>query len=360
MRILIDIGHPAHVHLFKNLAFEMLRNGNSVFFTCRNKEYEIELLKYYGFDYKSFGNKYNSGFGKLYGLFKFDLMEILQGIKFKPDVFLSHGSMYAAQAAFFLRKPHISLEDTFNFEQIKLYKPFTKVILTSDYKNPLISDKVIEYSGYHELAYLHPDYFQPDIKILDKLGVKVNEKYVILRFVSWNASHDYGHKGINIINKIKAVGKFSEYAKVFISSEGKLPKELDKYKLIIEPHEIHNAIYYSSLVFGEGATMIAEAGVMGVPAILLNNKSLHLQSDIEKRYGLVYNFTESEKDQLKAIEKGVELLKSNNIKGEWKSKSKIMFSEKIDVTKFLIWFVKTFPESFETMKKTPEYQNIFK
>ena len=44
MRILIDIGHPAHVHLFKNFAWQMQEKGHKVLFTCREKEFEIDLL----------------------------------------------------------------------------------------------------------------------------------------------------------------------------------------------------------------------------------------------------------------------------------------------------------------------------
>ena len=163
MKIMIDIGHPAHVHLFKHFAWEMQKKGHVIFFTCRDKEFESYLLEKYGFLYRSFGKKYVSRLGKLWGLIEFDLKEYLTGLKFKPDAFLSHGSIYAAHAAFLMGKPHISLEDTFNFEQINLYKPFTKVILTGDYDHPLKSErKVVSYSGYHELAYLHPNRFTPD------------------------------------------------------------------------------------------------------------------------------------------------------------------------------------------------------
>src|SRR5690606_31081569 len=132
MNILIDIGHPAHVHLFKNFAFEMQKRGNEILFTCREKEFEIELLEHYGFNYNSFGKKYYSSPGKLWGMFEFSLKEFITGLKFKPDLLISHGSMYTAFASRLLNKPHISLEDTFNFEQIRLYKPFTNVILTGD------------------------------------------------------------------------------------------------------------------------------------------------------------------------------------------------------------------------------------
>lgn len=231
MRILIDIGHPAHVHLFRNFARVMIDKGNEVLFTCREKEYEKELLSYYGFPYVSFGRKYKSTLGKIFGMVKFDYKEWRTCLKFKPDVLLSHGSLYAAFASSLVRKPHISFEDTFNMEQVRLYEPFSDVILTGDYPHPRISDKEIHFAGYHELAYLHPNRFKPDDSILKELGVSRDEKYVIIRFVAWNATHDVGHKGIFFENKLKAVEEFSKYSKVFISSEAPLPEQLQKFSL---------------------------------------------------------------------------------------------------------------------------------
>jgi uncharacterized protein len=360
MNILIDIGHPAHVHLFRHFAINMIRKEHNVLFTCRDKEFEIQLLREYGFNYRSFGKKYTSGFGKLWGLIEFDFKEYLTAIKFKPDIFLSHGSIYAAHASFLSGKPHISFEDTFNFEQIRLYKPFTSVILTSDYEHPLKSSKVIKYPGYNELAYLHPNCFSPDKSILQELGVTSDEKYVILRFVSWNASHDIGHKGISYGNKLKAVNEFSRYAKVFISSENELPDELKKYQIKIAPHKMHDAIAFASLLFGESSTMSEEAAMLGVPSVYLFNNSTYYTLHLEKDYGLMFNYSESEYDQRKGIEKGVELLQIADIKNEWMKRKDKMLAEKIDVTAFLVWFIANYPESKRLMKENPDYQYNFK
>jgi uncharacterized protein len=360
MKVLIDIGHPAHVHLFRHFTNEMILKGHEVLFTCREKEFEIFLLKKFGLHFKSFGRKYSSQQGKLWGLLEFDVKEFITGIKFKPDVFLSHGSMYAAHASYLLRKSHISLEDTFNFEQINLYKPFTDAILTSDYYHPLKSAKIIRYSGYHELAYLHPKRFSPDISILNEMEVKEKEKYVILRFVSWKASHDTGHKGIILENKIKAVNSFKEYSKVFISSESELPKELKPYQLKISPHRIHDAISFASMLFGESSTMAEEAAMLGTPAVYLNDNSTFYTKHLEEKYQLLFNFSESEEDQKKAILKGIELINKPGVKDEWSLKRQKMLSDKIDVTTFLVWFVENWPESFRIMKENPDYQLRFK
>lgn len=358
MRVLIDIGHPGHVHLFRPFAKEMINKGHQILFTCREKEFEIDLLKQGGFDYISFGKKFKSTFGKVLGLIKFNYLEFSAALKFKPDVFISHGSPYAAQVAWLLRKPHISLEDTFNFEQIRLYKPFTEAILTSTYNHPDLGKNNFHYSGYHELAYLHPNQFVPDESVLNELGVKSGDKYVIVRFVSWNATHDIGHKGMSLKNKILAIEKISQFAKVFISSESKLPAELEKYKFPLQAHRMHHAISFASMVYGESATMATEGAVLGVPGIYLDNTSRYYTKEIEKDYGLIVNYSESEADQSLSIQKAIEILQKP--KSEWIEKRKKLVLDKIDVTKFLIWFVESYPESKSILQKNPDYQLNFK
>lgn len=336
MNILIDIGHPAHVHMFHPFAVEMQKRGHKVLFTCRDKEFEVKLLTKYGLDFINFGKKSKSTIGKIFDLVKFDYKEWSVARKFKPDVFLSHGSITASQVAWLMRKPSIAFEDTFNMEQIRLWEPFVSVILTSNYEHPLQSKKVLKYEGYNELLYLHPNRFTPDKSVLDDLGVKDGEKYAIVRFVSWNATHDRGHKGISYENKISAIKRFSEFAKVFISSEAELPDELKKFKFQLSPERMHYAMAFASMVFGESATMVTEGAVLGVPGVYIDNTGRYYTRDIEAKYGLCFNYTESEEDQIKAIEKGVEIL-SNNI--DFTAAHRKMMREKIDVTGWLCEYV---------------------
>ena len=123
---------------------------------------------------------------------------------------------------------------------------------------------------------------------------------------------------------------------------------------------MHDAIASASLLYGESATMASEAAVLGVPAIYLDNTGRCYTREEEERYGLVFNFTESEVDQQKSIQKGVELLSTPGILAEWQTRRQKMLSDKIDVTAFLAWFVENWPESMKIMKATPDYTERFK
>ena len=338
-RILIDIGHPAHVHMFRCFAHEMQARGHKLLFTCRTKEFETELLQANGFDFINMGKKSTSVFGKVLDTLRFDLKEWGITRRFRPDVYISHGSIVASHIAWLRRKPHVSFEDTFNMEQVRLYAPFTRVIITADYDNPISGrSNVLACPCYNELLYLHPNRFTPDNSVRRELGLKPDERYVIIRFVGWNATHDLGNNGISPENKLCAVRAFEPYARVFISSESPLPKELQAYRFPLRPERMHDAEAFAALVFGESATMASEAAVLGVPSIYIDTIGRYYTRELESRYGLCHNFTESPEDQLRAIDKGVEIL-SGKTSTDYKAARAQLLKDKIDVTAFFVDFI---------------------
>lgn len=360
MRIIIDVGHPSDVHLFRYFSLEMLKRNHLILFTARDKDVTIRLLKAFSLNYIPYGRHYKSRVGKLFGILKFDFILFRIARQFKPDLFLSHGSFYASHVAAIMRKPFITFEDTGNLEQILLYKFFSDVILTPNSFAGNLGNKQIRFKGTKELAYLHPDKFVPNKEVLEKLGLKHGEKYVLLRFVAWTASHDFGHKGISNSNKLKFINEIASVARVFISSEYDLPDEIVQLQVKIAPEEILSVLYYADLLFGESATMASESAIMGTPAIFINDANISYTQEQEKRYDLVYNFTESEVDQERSIMKALELLQIQDLKLTWRAKSKRLIQQSINLTSFLVWFIENYPASFKIMKENPDYQERFK
>jgi uncharacterized protein len=346
MKILIDIGHPAHVHYFKNFYRIMSQKGYEFLITARQKEVSHILLESYNIPYVDRGTGSNTSLGKILYLPKANALLLKHALKFKPDLFLSFSSPYAAQVSSILRKPHIAFDDTEHARLGRMmYRPFTDLVLSPQSYKGEISPKQTLFNGYMELCYLHPNHFEPDPTILQLLGVDEDEPYVVLRFVSWNATHDSGHSGISMENKRVAVKEFSKHGRVFISSEENLPEDLQPYQISIPPAKMHDVLNYATLFFGESATMASESAVLGTPAIYLDNEGRGYTDDLEKSYGLVHNFTESPEDQEKAIKKGIDLLQETNLKEISKNKREKLLSEKIDVTEYLINTVTSFMEN---------------
>jgi uncharacterized protein len=360
MKVLIDINHPAHVHLFKNTAWQLQAHGHVVLFTTRNKEIAHILLKNLGFNFISFGKPYKKMLGKLWGILKYDFMLWRISQKFKPDMLISMGGIYPSHVSRLIHKPHILWTDTENatFQHL-LSIPFSDVVM-----NPVCFEKKfnkyqVYYKGYHELAYLHPNCFKPDRSVFHELGLKEDEHFVIIRFVAWNASHDVGHKGITLENKIAAVKEFSKYARVFITSEGKIPDELREYQMTIPVERIHHALAFCSLLYGESATMASECAVLGVPSIYIDNEGRGYTREEQYKYNLVYNFSESVEDQRLSIMKGIEILNGTIPQATFSDGQKKLLADKIDVTAFMVWFIENYPSSREIMNRNPDFQARF-
>ena len=337
MRILIDILHPAHVHVFKNYIKIMERRGHSVLVTSRDKDVAIKLLEKYKIKHITLSkigkNKIN--LIKELILRIWHLAKIAR--KFKPDVMLGVMGATIAPVGCLLGIPTLVFYGTENARLTNgyVYLMCTKYISPNSYRKKL-GKKNIRYEGVHELAYLRPKYFKPNPNILKEMGLKKGENFTIIRFVSWGASHDIGHKEISQNLRIKAVREFLKYGKVFISSEKKLLPELDKYRLNISPEKLHDLIYYAKLVYGESATLASEASVLGVYSIYVDNDGRGFTDALERKYGLVKNFTESKEDQIKSIKHGIEILKNRNAKREAKEKTRIMLKKTVDLTELMI------------------------
>lgn len=341
MRILIDIGHPAHVHYFKNFIKIMKKKDHSFCLVSRDKEVTLNLLNSYKIPYISRGTGAKGIIGKFLYLFKGNFIIYKTAKKFKPDIMLSFASPYAAQVSFLLRIPHISFTDT---EHAKLgnlaFSLFTETIITPECFPKSFRNNHIKFNGYMELTYLHPKYFKPDITIYEDLGIDKNQRYIIIRFVSWEASHDIGKDKLDHNSKIKLVKRLAEKYKVFISSESKLPIEIQKYAIHIDPIKMHDALNYSSLFIGEGATMASECAMLGVPSIYVNSLECATCNEQEKKYGLLYNY----RNINGVIDKAINIL-TNVDKKSYITNKNNMINDKIDVTNFMVQFIDKYPKS---------------
>jgi predicted glycosyltransferase len=187
------------------------------------------------------------------------------------------------------------------------------------------------YKGYHELAYLHPNHFEHNVEYLKEAGLSENEKFFIVRFVAWEATHDIGKKGFSADGKIKLINELAKYGRVIITSERNVPENLKKYCLAVHPAKIHHIMAFSSLYIGEGATMASEAVILGVPSIYVNPLMMGYISE-QQRFGLYFL-----PDETDAIEKAVEIAVNPEVfKKDMIEKQKNLFSEKIDVSSWII------------------------
>ncbi len=359
MKLIIDIGHPADVHLFRNFYFIMLSKGHEPIITVRERGITMELLEAYKIPYTSYAKHHKNVFRKLISLPFISLKLFFFAKKCKPDILLGLGSISASIVAFLLSKPYICYEDTGNMEQMILYKYFTSTVITPSNFTYDFGKRHIRINSTKEISYLHPNYFVPNINVLKELGIETNQKFILIRLVSWAATHDIGHKGICLETLKELINELEKYAIVYISSEKEIPKELLTYKLSLPPDKIHDIMYFAHFIYGESGTMTSEAAILGTPAIFINNARLSYTIEQEEKYGLTYNFSESNEDQFNSMNKALELVQNDDLKRESHVKRDLMLTEKVNITAFLVWVVENYPKSKEIMKENPDFQYNF-
>jgi predicted glycosyltransferase len=356
MKILIDIGHPAHVHYFRNFIKIMQNKKHKILVVARDKEVSQELLKEYEIEYVTRGKGGNSFVTKLLYLIKTNFILFFKAFSFKPDIFLSFSSPYAAQVSWVLRKPHIGFTDT---EHAKLgnyaFMPFTSTIITPKAFLTQLGKKHIKFNGFMEQCYLSPNYFIPKKDVSKLLNIKKDEAYILLRFVSWGAVHDAGHSGLSDSAKIEIIDRLSKNYRVFISAEAELPEKFMPYKLTISPDKMHDILANTALFIGEGATMASECAMLGTPAIYVN--SLNAGTLIaQERNGSIFGFRNSEG----VLKKAIEILETPQLKEKFQEKRKELLKNSIDVTMFTVWLVENYPKSIHLINNSSDYQDRFK
>jgi predicted glycosyltransferase len=327
----------------------MQKKGHNILITASKKEITEQLLQKYQFDFINVGAHSPSVIKKIINLPLMIFHTYRAARKFKPDLLLGFGSIRAACTAAILQKPCINFDDTeVSIGQIRLYRPFVRCICTPSCFLLDLGSRQVRFKGYLELAHLHPDRFIPDPAILEEIGLKEKETFIIVRFVTWGATHDIGQQGIE--DRIGFVKSLEYYGRVLLTSEGNLPPELRDYKITLSPEKIHDLLSFAALYVGEGGTMASEAAILGTPSVFISSLASRLGNfiELEHRYDLLYSFT----DSCAAFEKSREILRNPQSKENWGVKREKMIRDKIDVTAFMMWLVENYPQSFEEMKKS--------
>jgi predicted glycosyltransferase len=328
--------------MFRNLSTELRGRGHEVLFTLREKECARDLLDEYGLTYQVLSQR-QTGLGlageflqrgaKLWREARAFRPHFLAGVM-GPSIatvgrlrrLLEHDR---ARIAVFYGTEIAKLTNSFVY-------PLADYVCTPDSYQGKVPGNHITYPGYHELAYLHPNRFTPDVAVVRQAGIDPSLPYFVVRFVSYQASHDMGAHTLPSEKKIALVRMLAERGRVLVSSENALPPELEAHRLRAPVSHIHHVLAFARMVVGESATMASEAAVLGVPAAYVSPFSRGFIDD-EARYGLVKVFTGerihadwvSEIENFLADERHVEAIKSAHAR---------LLKEKVDVTSWMLSF----------------------
>jgi len=333
--ILFVVGHPAHVHLFREAIDELEARGHRTFVASREKDLTTDLLDAYGIEHHLISTAGTGVFGLASELVQREVRLFSLARSFDPDVIVGILSPPAAHVATLQGRRNVAFTDSEPSRLAEIgARPFASRICTPARFGHDLGRGHRRYDGYHELAYLHPDRFEPDPEQLRSHGVDPESTYSVLRFVSWQAHHDIGRSGLSRTAKRRLVEELSEHGEVYITSESPLPSWFEPYRLPVPPESIHHLLSYADLYVGDSATMATEAAVLGTPAVRAS--SFAGDDDMSNFHELEeYGLLRSVRDGDRAIRIATELLADPEAGERWERRRDRLLDDKIDVTAFI-------------------------
>ncbi|MFC4439722.1 MULTISPECIES: DUF354 domain-containing protein [Natrialbaceae] len=339
MRAIVTIQHPGHVHFFKHAIAELESSGHDVHVFARENEVVTDLLEFYGIDHEILAGESSSLLSLAAVQATYETRLLARARRIDPDVITAIGGVAAAHVAKLVGAKSVVFYDTEHATIIKrLAYPFADVICTPECYDGDIGSKKVEYAGYHELAYLHPDRFEPDPAILEEAGLEPDDTFVVMRLSSWDSSHDVGQGGFD--DPIEAVERLEDAgAEVLITSEVPLPPELESNRLTTSPDRMHDLLAYADCFVGEGATMASEAAVLGTPAVYVNSLELGYTTELEENYGLVFNFNGTNR-HARSLERAVSIVEEADDE-KWNRRRERLLADRVDVTDVIVREVET-------------------
>lgn len=348
MKVLIDIGHPAHVHFFRNPIILLQQHGHEVVITSRVKEFATDLLEQFKLPHYTLSSLGGGGIVSL-GL---ELVKRNLGLykvirKQRPDIMAAIGGVSIAQVGKLTGIPSLVFYDTENAKlQNAITYPFaSQVVVPRCYESWLPKHRNLRYDGYHELSYLHPHYFKPDRDCAIRNGLAPEGDTFFLRMVSWQANHDIGETGWNCELLAQLVKKLSLHGKVLISSETALDDELKQYAYTGAVSDVHHLLAYCRAFIGESATMASEAAVLGIPAIYAAETGRGYTNEQEQRYQLVKNIHQL---SWPLLDQTVDELFSRPAEF-WQQARQTLLNDTIDVAAFVTDCIERYPAPVKSL-----------
>ncbi len=340
MRYLFFTNTPAHVHLYRHAIERLQAEGHDVLVLGRDYGCTHALLDYHDLPYRIYGKCETTMFS-LFRELPGQYLEIFrQTRRYDPDLIFGVGS-YAAHAGAMSRTPVVVVADSepTTFDHVAS-RPFVDTFLTPHTFGKDLGANHYEFRGFKELAYLHPDVYEPDPTIRDRLGVEPDEEYAIVRFNAFGSHHDVGHSGFSPEKRRKLIAALSEHVTVFVSDEGGNPAPGDSYEFDLHPALLHDALAEASLLVADTQTMVTEAALLGTPAIRSN--SFVGESDMGnfielEREGLIHNFREFDD----VLSQALTSISDDSAKRRLRERRDEYLSDKVNLTDVIVDVART-------------------
>ncbi|WP_276302433.1 DUF354 domain-containing protein [Halorussus lipolyticus] len=337
MKYLFFTNTPAQAHQYRQAVAGLEDRGHEVLVLARDYGCTEALLDHYDLPYEIFGRCETQKFSLARELPKHLARVALKARQYDPDCVFGRGA-YAALAGTVGGAPVVLVDDSGNTDlDHAISVPLADAVLTPHTFDKDLGEKHYEFRGFKELAYLHPDEYEPQADIREKLGVADDEEYAIVRLNAFGSHHDVGEAGFTPAKRRELVEALAEEATVFVSDEGGDMdlNEAPAQAFDLHPALLHDALAEASLLVADTQTMVTEAALLGTPAIRSNSfvgeDDMGNFVDLE-RHGLVYNLREFDA----VLDAATDILADESAGQRWRNLRDDYLDDKVNLTEVLL------------------------
>jgi len=364
-RILFYFVHPAKFHLFRATINNLKLEGYQIEIIITGRDILEELVQAEGWEYtKIFPNGrkikgvhiwISAGIYLLLTVWKLFLLTIgKKYMLFVSDDLITFVGRIRGIPSFF-----VTDDDLRGVPESVILAASAKFVFAPNVCDMgKYNSKKLGYDGYKSLAHLHPNRFTLDYsKVPDELKSE-GGVYFFIRTVSATSTHDVGKRGIGDDLLRKIIGVLEPHGRVILNSEREVAPDMQKYVLDFDKMDVAHIFAYAKVFISDSTTMCAEAAVLGVPAIECDDwfRDFKQYDELSDRYKLLRGFSPDDFEGLSNYLQ--ELLLMEDMASVFQKRRQYMLTEKDDVSAFLIWLIKNYPES--TSKYFSDTKNILK
>lgn len=271
MKVLVDIGHPAHVHFFRHAVTLLCDRGHDVRLAARGLPVALELLRAYGLSCQVVGSKRRGALGLALELALHGVGLLSMTRQWRPDVATAIGGTLTVLPARLRHSRMVVWDDTDTAIRVnRVTHSLAQRIMTPDVYPVDIGPQQTRYHGLHELAYLHPRRFKPNAATLARYGLSPDKPYSVVRLSAFEAGHDLMVRRHPVEDLAAVIGKLAARGEVLLVPEGNVPPELAHYAKPLQAKDFHDLLAFATFCLTEGATTASEAAILGTPTLYVN------------------------------------------------------------------------------------------
>lgn len=275
MRIAVTVQHGENVHLFRYPIAELQRRGHEVFVFSREQGVNVELLDAYGVEHECLCSEPDTLPGLALTQLRFEVGLYRRLRRIDPDVVTASHGIAASHVAPLVGARSCVFVDTDGDVVLgtRLASQFAHRICRPEWLRVPDDERCVDYAGLHELAYLAPDRFTPDLDLLEEHGVEPEEPYAVVRFGAWKSHHDVGKRGFSPAGKRALIDALARRGRVYVADEAAVGSSrgvvdhVGAEALPVPPEHFHHLLAEANVCVGEVATTTIEAAVLATPTV---------------------------------------------------------------------------------------------